>query len=563
MILADRFAQAAKSLGWLWLAVCWPAAVCGQPLALFPSQFELSGSVHLDEVDSTVRAHLERAKAYVADQQWDEAVETLRQVMENSAGKVIHLTGRRYVSLADYCQLQIASLPAPALALYRQRVDPQAEKWYAEAVAQRDPALLSAVVDQMFCSSVGDKALLALGELALEQGRPSIARGYWERIVERPPERVPAVAFDAALERAGADPAELAAVAHWYHLDQSGEPAVYRLRHEEQLDDPTARQLVQFWQAAGLPPLRLAYPGTSLDLAGVRARLVLASIMEGALDRARSELEALRQAHPEAVGYLAGVQEPYVTALGRMLTDAESWPARAVSEDWPTFAGNPARNKVARQTVEIGAEIWPAILLGDSLVADVTNTHKFSSHRVGERSDGLLSYHPVVSGNLLLVCNGLQVFAFDLRTGKPAWPGDPKKRPGEIYSEEIVGVPLGRSMRGLGVPRFTLTVAEGKLYARLGSQVTTRPVESYEVHTGSLVALDLNAAGTAALEDCPRRREMGLRRGPDRRGDRRLRRHAERRRPAPSSRRLLRRRDRPPSLADDGLFGRDAGRRSE
>ena len=136
-------------------------------------------------------------------------------------------------------------------------------------------------------------------------------------------------------------------------------------------------------------------------------------------------------------------------------------------------------------------------------MADVANTHKFSSHRIGERSDGLLSYHPVVSGDLLLLCNGLQVFAFDLRTGKPAWPGDPKKRPGEIYSEDLVGVPLGRSMRGLGVPRFTLTVADGKLYARLGSQVTTRPVESYESHTGCLICLDLNAQGRLLWKIAP------------------------------------------------------------
>ncbi len=485
------------------LAGCWGSAVWAQPFSLFPSQFELSGSVHLDEVDSTVRAHLERVKAYVADQQWDEAVETLRQVMENHAGKVINLAGRRYVNLADYCHLQIASLPPPALELYRQRVDALAQKSYEEGIATHNAALLAGVVNQMFCASAGDDALMALGEIALEEGRPSIARGYWERIIERPPERIVATTFETAVHREAVDPPDRDEVLRWYRLDESTDPAVYRLRHDEYLDDEPARRLVQFWRAARLPALRLAYPSTSLELADVRARLVLASILEGSLARAKSELEALRHAHPAAVGYLAGRQEPYVTALERLIGDAEGWPARRTTDDWPTFAGNAARNKVARQTVDIGAEIWPAISLGEPLMADVANAHKFSSHRVGERSDALLSYHPVVAGELLLVCNGLQIFAFDLRSGKPAWPGDPKKRPGEIYSEEIAGVPLGRAMRGLGVPRFTLTVADGKLYARMGSQVTTRPVESYESHTGSLVCLDLNAQGRLLWKIAP------------------------------------------------------------
>jgi hypothetical protein len=471
-------------------------ACCGgsSRAQVFPGQFELSGSVHLDEVDSAVRAHLERVKAYVADEQWDEAVEALRQVMENHGSKVINLTGRRWINLADYCHLQIAALPAPALELYRRRVDPVAKKWYDEGIASRDVTLLSNVVNQLFCSSVGDDALLVLGEIALEEGRPSIARGFWEKIVERPPEQVVGVAFDAAVQRPEVEAADRAALGKWYERDETSDPAAYRLKHEDYLSDDAARQLVQFWRAAGLSATRLAYPDTTLDLADVRARLVLASILEGSLARAKSELESLDKLHPQAVGLLAGRREPYGTALARMLKEAQDWPAPRTTDDWPTFAGNAARNKIARRTVDVGTELWPAIGLGDALMADVANSQKFSSHRVGERSDGLLSYHPVVVGNLLLVTNGQQIFAFDLRTGKPAWPGNPKK-PGEIYSQEISGTPFGRVPHGLGVARFTLTVAAGKLYARMGSQVTTRPVESYESHSGCLVCLDLGAQG--------------------------------------------------------------------
>ena len=153
--------------------------VLGLTLDLSPSpawaQFgvapaELSSAVSMDEADSAVRAHLERARAYVADQQYDEAVETLRQVMESHGAKMVPLVPSRYVNLADYCHVQIAALPPEALALYRQRVDPVAETWYREGLEHRSAARLAEVVDQMFCSSWGDDALLSLGEIELEQG---------------------------------------------------------------------------------------------------------------------------------------------------------------------------------------------------------------------------------------------------------------------------------------------------------------------------------------------------------------------------------------------------------
>ena len=140
--------------------------------------------------------------------------------MENSEGKLLGVTEHRYVGLGDYCQLQLATLPPEALKLYRSRVDPTAERWYADGVARHDRKLLEKVVGQAFASSWGDKALLALGEMALEAGDYAAARWYWERIVPAAPP--PGVA--------------------------------------------------KTWPG---------YPDTKLDLAMVRARLVLASILEG------------------------------------------------------------------------------------------------------------------------------------------------------------------------------------------------------------------------------------------------------------------------------------------
>lgn len=458
-----------------------------------PAQVELSSAVHVDEADNAIRAQLVRVRACVADQQWDEAVETLRQIMENPGGKVIGITDRHYVNLTDYCHAQIAALPPAALTLYRQRVDALAQKWYEQGIAERDPVRLAAVVSQMFCSSWGDKALLALGDMALEQGQYGRARRYWEKIFEHPAETVPAVRYEAASKQAGRVPAELARVAAWYRIDNSLDPPVYRLRHDESLSDEDAAALVRFWKDAGLDPTTLAYPATSLPLADIRARLVLASILEGALDRAAGELEAFTARHVAAEGVLAGRRVPYAAALASMLEAAASWPARPTQTDWLTFAGSPARNLVPPDPLELAPEqAWPAIELGVPIAADVTNSRTYSSRRVAEDVQGLLSYHPLVVGNLLLVNNQTQIMAYDLNTGKPAWNNDAKP---EIYHFDSNLPPASRLNRGLGVPRFTMTAYQGRLYARMGSQVTGRSLESPDTSAGQLVCLDLAAQG--------------------------------------------------------------------
>ncbi len=74
------------------------------------------------------------------------------------------------VNLRDYGHRKIAALPREALDLYRQRVDPMAQRWYEEGIAARDADLLARIVEEVFCSTWGDDALLALGELALGIG---------------------------------------------------------------------------------------------------------------------------------------------------------------------------------------------------------------------------------------------------------------------------------------------------------------------------------------------------------------------------------------------------------
>src|SRR5947207_11750677 len=99
------------------------------------SQFELSDTVQVDRADGTVLAHLERVKSCLAERQWDEAVETLRQVMESAEGKLLEVAPGHLVNLSDACQTQSAALPTEALKLYRRRIDPVAQEWYEKGAA--------------------------------------------------------------------------------------------------------------------------------------------------------------------------------------------------------------------------------------------------------------------------------------------------------------------------------------------------------------------------------------------------------------------------------------------
>jgi len=396
------------------------------------SRYELSETVRLDRAGPAVTTRLDRARQYVDAQQWDEAIGTFGDVVEEHGRKLIGLTEWRSVSVRDYCQLQLASLPPEALERYRARIDPTARRWYEQGIASRDAALLQRVVGEALASRWSDDALLALGEFALEEADYSAARAYWERAI--PAESVPDV-----------------------------------------------------------PRTWLNVPDTDRDVASIRARLVLASILEGSRDRAGEELAEFERLHPDARGRLGGRDVRFVEALSGLLDESESWLPVATSPDWATFAGTPLRDKIAPEAIDPGGIAWrvplrPTIPASPSMWGSGVPTR-----RVAEDARGPLSYHPLVVGGLVLVNSQVEVMAVDLYTGEAAWSGE-----GRIFRD-----PFGAEVHAaynppdnLGVPRFTMTAADGKLYARMGSAVTGRAEGDQAIRaSGYLVCLDLEAQG--------------------------------------------------------------------
>jgi outer membrane protein assembly factor BamB len=438
----------------------------------------LSPSVYLDEAQSSERSHLERATQFLADKQWDEAVETLRRLMDNSGAKLmpVQLPAEeagggyaRYVPLRQICQMRLAELrqSAPeALALYRSRVDPLARRWYEEAVAERDPALLERVVEQMFVSSFGDDGLFKLGEFALERGEYTRARECWERI--------------SPLLRSPAQPNPLLRT-------PTGRPLWLALRGVD-LDGRWNELEPLLTQSSGRVTW-LAYPDSDLNLADVRARLVLVSIMEGSTPRALIEMDVLRRLHANAEGQLAGRQGKYVDLLAELLEQSKQWLPPAHESGWRTFAGSETRDATVADRIDIGgAPIWqqelPRLSAGQERIGS-------GRQRITEDFDGLLSYYPLIVGDTVFWNDAAHIRAFDLHTGeeKSPVPDRPKEKLGSIH--EFGGDEIKQPH--VGVPRFTMTVHGDKLLARMGSPITAvKNDTTFPRPPGTIVGMDVN-----------------------------------------------------------------------
>ena len=163
-------------------------AVAQQPLGVAGEIGLAFPQAHVREADSSILVQFERMKLLLEHGHLDDAIATVTDLLDEaeSSGRigqaVVRIDDRRHVSLREYCHHLLANLPPKALARYRQSVDPIAEAWYRQGIAERNERLLQRIVDRMFCSRWGDDALLALGEMAIERGEYQQARNCWQRI---------------------------------------------------------------------------------------------------------------------------------------------------------------------------------------------------------------------------------------------------------------------------------------------------------------------------------------------------------------------------------------------
>jgi outer membrane protein assembly factor BamB len=205
--------------------------------------------------------------------------------------------------------------------------------------------------------------------------------------------------------------------------------------------------------AAGLGLLR--YPDMTQDAAQIRAHLVLCSLFEGDLDRAHQELIAFRRWHGDAPGQLAGREGVLVELL------SELWDKRS------------AQPRIQSTTLQLDRRQWEINLAAPAAAL---------------KSGEIL---PVVADNVLFATDGNAIFAFDADTGRPKWSENSEAVQAAVI--HALSDPVPPKLPIVGRVWNSLTLQNGRLYARLGTPITGRAKQEKNSHS-ELVGLDIGSS---------------------------------------------------------------------
>ena len=426
MDLDGRRLTCAAAIPWFIAVLCCGASLMGLPAVRADER--MLENEFLEGPPNT----LVRADKFLANGQAADAIQVLRQVMEDEGEHLVRVPSQQsgfslYVPLRVYCNRRLTELAKEnptALQLYRSQVDPLAERWFSQALANHDVRQLRRVIDQLFASSYGDDALWHYGEYALSSGRFADARHAWRQ------------------------------------LDLTSAP----------------QQSV------------VTFPDSEMDAAEVRARLCLAAILSGSHATARQELEQLRETHPDAAGRIGGRAGKYVDLLADLL-EKQGERSLAPLTRWDTLGGNEQRHRQAHGVTDIALRpIWTYAL---PKVSQLEPAPELRVARPAESWSGLVGYHPVVIDHEVIVDTGLSrdgIVSLDLRTGQRLWSTGQMVAVGR---SEVTGA----EQATVGVPRFTLSAQNDMVLAKVGSPVTGFGEHVVSQDRGVVVGLDRRADG--------------------------------------------------------------------
>ncbi len=404
-----------------------------------------SGSKFYPDSSDTAEALLRNAAGHARDGQWAEAIEIFQRIIDQYSDKVAKLPRAEdpkgdddfvlFVDLRVHCHRSLAKLPPEGRAIYRNRVDGMAQRWFQEGQTRRDAGLLRRVVDVAFCSSWGDDALDLLGDLAFQDGR-----------------------FGEAL-------------------------AMYRRLVPDGADDTLA----------------LIHPDPSVDLARIAAKKILCRAAAGESLAVSSEIDAYRRRFPDASGTLAGRKGPYAQIVEQSLRLDHLASGAQPDSRWPTFAGSLERSRVVAEAVDVGSLQWkvPLERIVQAGPGNAYGASRPLASG-GASQERLLGYHPIVLGDQVIVCDGTRVLAYNLSdrpggrdtgaalTIEPAWKHDPEAAVPHVYRSSA------------SIPRYTLTAVGHRIFARMGAPTPPAYMgfnRSGGGGTSSIIALDSSAQG--------------------------------------------------------------------
>lgn len=140
------------------------------------------------KTDPDLEAILEKAKRYVADENYSVAAQLWQAVLEKCGDTLYSQDDITYYSMIDQVEGTLASLPAEALRVYRVTADAEAKQILARAGNPFDATALGQVVRRYFLSSLGDEAALQLASLLMDRHDFVGALRLLEKVRERHPD---------------------------------------------------------------------------------------------------------------------------------------------------------------------------------------------------------------------------------------------------------------------------------------------------------------------------------------------------------------------------------------
>jgi outer membrane protein assembly factor BamB len=370
----------------------------------------ISGTADRD----SVARQIDTIDELIRQENWSKAIDQCQVVLGKNAETLAPVSADHFVQAYILVHQRIAALPAPALKIYRNRVDGQAKKLYEEGLAKRDVAVLKRLIKEAFCSKYGEEALELLGDLAFEQGRFEEAQRWW-RMISLP----------------------------------ASEP-LNSLPKEEQSKFAL-----------------LSYPSPQKNLARIRAKQLLGLLFMGDQAKFDNEIKTFTEIHGMAEGALAGQKGNLAKILESISKSIAPANEGTLLSSWPTFAG--ASDRQGAHGSLLSHPNWLAHLRAERPCRFDLVERRHVAEKGNPQPDSPKStspsfpYFPTIVDRFVLIADASGVALYDpINEKSTVWQSNDQNRNARAPSTTE--------------PYHTVTIYESKAFACLGQDENSKLV---------------------------------------------------------------------------------------
>jgi hypothetical protein len=437
---------------------------------------------------------MEQVAELVRAEEYDEALASLQKLFDSSAGSLIardavrqHATMRsqHYVPLRQWCVDTTTEIlhQKPILQnKYAQEIDGLAAAALAGLQTTKDPVEARDVVRRYRLSSSGDALTLLLADLYLERGWNIAAVAELERIA--PELRYQPMSAEGAASAAKGDTESAKGATEPAKGDGPQGSRAWPSLWAQAATTESQADLLALWNSRfAEAPL-----GRKANLVEVLRRLLIAAAMQPEMLERVAINEWVSRISQEFSGEQAA-------RLRASVEEVQAWDSPPTALGWKTFAATNSRFVGGEGRYDLSVwPLWQQQLEGYGTHSDRTSASK---PRVGETERSALPYYPAIVDGKVYINELNRIRAYELSSGRP-WPDVKPALP--LFDSHIANaayVPLGYPL--VGVPRGTLAIDNGCLYARMGSPVTGWANRESASDGGSLsylIGLDLSKQGS-------------------------------------------------------------------